>query len=105
MQATIDNIKQQTIMEYIIGPISRETGMETNTETDMEMDIVTEMEMEKDKKNETERGKVWYGMVWYGMVFICSTSLYIIYIAHHYNITQDAEREMHEVQYLYVAFP
>ena len=49
------------------------------------------------------RGK--YGMVWYGMVFIYSTSLYIIYIAHHYNITQDAEREMHEVQYLYVAFP
>ena len=46
---------------------------------------------------------VWY-MV-YGMVFIYSTSLYIIYIAHHYNITQDAEREMHEVQYLYVAFP
>ena len=45
---------------------------------------------------------VWYGMV---MVFIYSTSLYIIYIAHHYNITQDAEREMHEVQYLYVAFP
>ena len=44
-------------------------------------------------------------MVWYGMVFIYSTSLYIIYIAHHYNITQDAEREMHEVQYLYVAFP
>ena len=42
---------------------------------------------------------------WYGMVFIYSTSLYIIYIAHHYNITQDAEREMHEVQYLYVAFP
>ena len=34
-------------------------------------------------------------MVWYGMVFIYSTSLYIIYIAHHYNITQDAEREMH----------
>ena len=44
-------------------------------------------------------------MVWYGMVIIYSTSLYIIYIAHHYNITQDAEREMHEVQYLYVAFP
>ena len=44
-------------------------------------------------------------LVWYGMVFIYSTSLYIIYIAHHYNITQDAEREMHEVQYLYVAFP
>ena len=41
----------------------------------------------------------------YGMVIIYSTSLYIIYIAHHYNITQDAEREMHEVQYLYVAFP
>ena len=41
-------------------------------------------------------------MVWYGMVFFYSTSLYIIYIAHHYNITQDAEREMHEVQYLYV---
>ena len=41
----------------------------------------------------------------YGMVFIYSTSLYIIYIAHHYNTTQDAEREMHEVQYLYVAFP
>ena len=40
-----------------------------------------------------------------GMVFIYSTSLYIIYIAYHYNITQDAEREMHEVQYLYVAFP
>ena len=49
-------------------------------------------------------GMVWYGMVWC-MVFIYSTSLYIIYIAHHYNITQDAEREMHEVQYLYVAFP
>ena len=47
------------------------------------------------------RSMVWYG----GMVFIYSTSLYIIYIAHHYNITQDAEREMHEVQYLYVAFP
>ena len=46
-----------------------------------------------------------HGMVWYGMVFIYSTSLYIIYIAHHYNITQDAEREMHEVQYLYLAFP
>ena len=46
-----------------------------------------------------------FGKVWYGMVFIYSTSLYIIYIAHHYNITQDAEREMHEVQYLYVAFP
>ena len=44
-------------------------------------------------------------LVWYGMVFMYSTSLYIIYIAHHYNITQDAEREMHEVQYLYVAFP
>ena len=44
-------------------------------------------------------------MVWYGMVFIYSTSLYIIYIAHHYNITQDAEREIYEVQYLYVAFP
>ena len=44
-------------------------------------------------------------LVWYGMVIIYSTSLYIIYIAHHYNITQDAEREMHEVQYLYVAFP
>ena len=44
------------------------------------------------------------GMVWC-MVFIYSTSLYIIYIAHHYNITQDAEREMHEVQYLCVAFP
>ena len=43
--------------------------------------------------------------IWYGMVYIYSTSLYIIYIAHHYNITQDAEREMHEVQYLYVAFP
>ena len=42
---------------------------------------------------------------WYGMVFIYSTSLYIIYIAHHYNITQDAEREIHDVQYLYVAFP
>ena len=42
----------------------------------------------------------------YGMVFIYSTSLYIIYIANHYNITQDAEREMLEVQYLYyVAFP
>ena len=58
MQATIDYIKQQTIMEYIIGRISRETDTETNTETDMEMDIVTEMEMEKDKKKETERGKV-----------------------------------------------
>ena len=31
-------------------------------------------------------------LVWNGMVFIYSTSLYIIYIAHHYNITQDAER-------------
>ena len=56
MQATIDYIKQQTIMEYIIGRISRETDMETNTETDMEMAIVTEME--KDKKRETQRGKV-----------------------------------------------
>ncbi len=46
------------------------------------------------------------GLFLLGMVFIYSTSLYIIYIAHHYNITQDAEREMHEVQYLYyVAFP
>ena len=45
-----------------------------------------------------------YGMVWC-MVFIYSTSLHIIYIAYHYNTTQDAEREMHEVQYLYVAFP
>ena len=45
------------------------------------------------------------GLFLLGMVFIYSTSLYNIYIAHHYNITQDAEREMHEVQYLYVAFP
>ena len=60
-----------------------------------------------------EKGGTFYGgsatkrivMVWYGMVFIYSTSLYIIYIANHYNITQDAEREMHKVQYLYVAFP
>ena len=58
MQATIDYIKQQTIMEYIIGRISRETDTETNTETDMEMDIVTKTEMEKDKEKETERGKV-----------------------------------------------
>ena len=54
--------KQQTIMEYIIGRISRETDTEPNTganletemETDMEMDIV----MKKDKETETERGKV-----------------------------------------------
>ena len=46
-------------------------------------------------------GMVWYGMVWYGMVIIYSTSLYIIYIAHHYNITPYA----YIVQYLYVAFP
>ena len=52
MQATIDYIKQQTIKEYIIGRISRETDTETNTETDMEMDIVMKTEME------TERGKV-----------------------------------------------
>ena len=52
MQASIDYIKQQTIMEYIIGRISRETDTETNTETDMEMDIVMKTEME------TERGKV-----------------------------------------------
>ncbi len=50
MQATIDYIEQQTIMEYIIGRISRET--ETNTETDMETDIVMKTEME------TERVKV-----------------------------------------------
>ncbi len=56
MQATIDYTKQHTIMEYIIGRISRETHTETNTETDMEIDIVTEME--KDKKKERERGKV-----------------------------------------------
>ena len=40
-------------------------------------------------------------MVWYGMVFIYSTPVYIL----HSHSTQDAEREMHEVQYLYVAFP
>ncbi len=47
MQATIDYIKQQTIKEYIIGRISRETDTEKNTETDMKMDIVTEMEKDK----------------------------------------------------------
>ena len=52
MQATIDYIKQQTIMEYIIGRISRERDTETNTETDMEMDIVMKTKME------IERGKV-----------------------------------------------
>ena len=41
-------------------------------------------------------------MVRYGMVFIYSTSVYIL---HSTSLrTQDAEREMHEVQYLYVAF-
>ena len=62
LQATIDYNKQHTIMEYIIGRISRETDTEPNTganpetemETDMEMDIV----MEKDKETEPERGKV-----------------------------------------------
>ena len=68
LQATIDYIKQQTIMEYIIGRISRETDTKPNTganpetgmeiETDMEMDIVMKTEMEKDKETETERGKV-----------------------------------------------
>ena len=52
LQATIDYIKQQTIMEYIIGRISRETDTETNTET--EMDIVAEMEMEKGNR----KGKI-----------------------------------------------
>ena len=40
---------------------------------------------------------VWYGMVWYGMVWYGVYSFNIsvhFYIAH---ITQDAEREMHEV--------
>ena len=44
-------------------------------------------------------------MVYGVYLFNIIVQLYIIYIAHHYNITQDAEREMHEVQYLYVAFP
>ena len=50
MQANIEYIKQHTIMDYIIGRISRETDMETSTETDMEMDIVMKTEMEKDKE-------------------------------------------------------
>ena len=49
-------------------------------------------------------GMVWYGMVWYGMVWCLFLHHCTFNIAHHY-ITQDAEREMHEVQYLYVAFP
>ncbi len=36
---------------------------------------------------------LWYGMVWYGMVFIYSTSLYIICIAHHYNINKMLKRK------------
>ena len=52
------------------------------------------------------RGVAWRGVAWYGMVFIYSTSLYILHRQHIIIIyTQDAEREMHEVQYLYVAFP
>ena len=43
-------------------------------------------------------------MVWYGD-YLFNIIVHFFYIAHHYNITQDAEREMHEVQYLYVAFP
>ena len=44
-------------------------------------------------------------MVWYGVYLFNIIVHYLhIYIAHHYNITQDAEREMHEVQYLYVAY-
>ena len=50
-------------------------------------------------------GMVWYGMVWYGMVWCLFIQHHCtFYISHHY-ITQDAEREMHEVQYSYVAFP
>ena len=40
---------------------------------------------------------VWHDMAWYGI------SVHFLHFI--YKITQDAEREMHEVQYLYVAFP
>ena len=39
----------------------------------------------------------WYGMVWYGMVSIDLISVYILHSTS-LKITQDAEREMHEVQ-------
>ena len=50
--------KQQTIMEYIIGRISRETDTGANPETEMETDMEMDIVMEKDKETETERGKV-----------------------------------------------